>query len=260
MTQKLPAISIIIPSFNKGKFIEDTLTSIVDQKYPGLEVIVQDGGSTDETLQILQKFSKKYEYIKYYSKKDKGQTDALNQGFAKASGEILTYINADDLYVKGAFFKVGNFFSKNPESNWVAGLGKVVNSEGKEVAKLVTFYKTLLQLLRWRPLLLCVNYLYQPSVFFRKSFVKQRMPFTGIGKIVLEYEMWLKMAEKRMHGNINTTLSLFRLTGDSFSSNNFADILEWEYKIVKKHTNNFVVLFIHRLNNLGRILLVKLMT
>src|SRR3990170_8361781 len=119
-----PKISIVIPSLNKVSFIKETLESIVTQNYPNLEVIIQDGGSTDGTLEIIKKYAKKYpDKINWESIKDKGQTDAINRGFKKASGRVLSYINADDLYENGALNKVGEYFSKNPKTLWLAGRG-----------------------------------------------------------------------------------------------------------------------------------------
>src|SRR3989344_6933690 len=90
---KYPKISIVIPSYNAVQYIEHTLRSILDQKYPSLEIIVQDGGSTDGTLNIIKKYAKKYPRIlKFESKKDKGQADAINKGMKKTTGEIVTYI------------------------------------------------------------------------------------------------------------------------------------------------------------------------
>src|SRR5438105_15536000 len=92
-------ISIIIPSFNKGIYIGKTLQSIIDQNYPNLEVIVQDGGSKDETAVIIKRYAKKNPKIfQWTSKKDNGQLDAIYKGLKKAKGDIITYLNADDLY------------------------------------------------------------------------------------------------------------------------------------------------------------------
>ncbi|MCL5409297.1 MAG: glycosyltransferase, partial [Patescibacteria group bacterium] len=95
----LPKISIIIPSYNKSKYLTYTLQSIIDQKYPNLEVLIQDGGSTDGSVEIIKKFAKSNrKIIKWVSKKDDGQVKAINQGLRKASGEVVTFINADDVY------------------------------------------------------------------------------------------------------------------------------------------------------------------
>ena len=139
-----PLISIVIPSLNKARYIRQTLESIVKQNYPSLEVIIEDGGSTDGTLDIIKKYAKKYPKIfKYESKKDKGQMDAINKGFEKAQGEILTYINADDVYVDGAFRNIEKAYSENPDALWFAGRGRVIDEDGKGIARIVTWYKNL---------------------------------------------------------------------------------------------------------------------
>ncbi|MFC1710437.1 glycosyltransferase [Patescibacteria group bacterium] len=117
-----PKISVVIPSLNKGKYIGETLESIVTQKYPNYEIIIQDGCSTDGTLNIIKKYAQKNpKLIKWESKKDKGQVNAINIGMKKAKGEILAYINADDVYEKGAFMKVGKYYKKYPKTTWIAG-------------------------------------------------------------------------------------------------------------------------------------------
>ena len=109
-----PKISIVIPSYNKVKYIQETLESVIFQKYPNLEVIIQDGGSTDGTLEIIKKYAKKYpKIISWVSIKDKGQVDAINRGLRKAKGNIVTYLNADDLYEKGALFEIAQSFLKS---------------------------------------------------------------------------------------------------------------------------------------------------
>jgi len=256
--KKLPKISIIIPSFNKVDFIEETLKSIIFQKYPNLEVIIQDGGSTDGTLDIIKRYAKKYpKIINYVSKKDKGQLDAINKGLKKAKGEIITYINADDVYEKGALKKVGEIFRKHPETLWLAGKGKVINEEGEEIAKLVTWYKNLLLRLNKYTLLLIVNYLMQPSVFLSRKAVKKYGPFAGTRKFVMEYDLWLRLGEIEMPKVINQTLSCFRLEEKSISSTQYIELLDSDVRILRKYSKNKLVLFLHKLNNLGRIAILK---
>ena len=101
---KLPKISIVTPSFNQAKFIRATIDSVLSQDYPDLEYFIIDGGSTDGTTEILKSYGQK---IKWISEKDKGQTDAINKGLKLSEGELLAYLNSDDIYLPGALKKVG---------------------------------------------------------------------------------------------------------------------------------------------------------
>src|SRR5882762_2861563 len=103
-------ISIITPSFNQGKFIEDAIQSVLIQNYPDIEHIVIDNCSTDNTMEVL----KKYPHLKWISAKDRGQSDALNKGFDLATGEIIGWLNCDDFYLPGAFQTVHGIL-KQPE-------------------------------------------------------------------------------------------------------------------------------------------------
>src|SRR5260221_10240603 len=115
-----PKISIITPSFNQGKYIERTIQSVLSQQYPNLEYIVVDGGSTDETLSILRKYSKiKLEpgtSFSWVSEPDKGQTNAINKGLRQATGDILAYLNSDDTYLPSTLTTIALFFQNRPEA------------------------------------------------------------------------------------------------------------------------------------------------
>ncbi|MBU0572825.1 glycosyltransferase [Patescibacteria group bacterium] len=257
--KSLPKISIVIPSYNKGEYIQETLESIVSQRYPNLEVIIQDGASTDETVGIVKGFAKKYpKIINWISKKDRGQVDAINRGLEKATGEIITYINADDVYKRGALLIVGKYFQENPETFWIAGRGKVIDSEGKEISRIVTFYKNILLTINYYPLLLIVNYLMQPSVFVSRSAYEKNGVFSGIGGVVMEYDLWLKLGKTEMPKVLNDHISDFRLMASNISSTQYMSVLRRDLEIAKKHTANQILLFLHRLHNLGRVLTVRI--
>src|SRR4051812_48252088 len=102
----LPKISIVTPTLNQGNFIEETILSVIGQNYPNLEYIILDGGSTDNTIEIIKKYEKHLAY--WSSEPDKGQSDAINKGFKIATGDILGWINSDDYYMPGIFNHIGN--------------------------------------------------------------------------------------------------------------------------------------------------------
>ncbi|MFI5150571.1 MAG: glycosyltransferase family 2 protein [Bacteroidia bacterium] len=114
-----PKISIVTPSFNQGNFIEETIRSVLLQNYPSLEYIIQDAGSTDQTSEIIRKYAPWLAHCS--SEKDKGQSDAINKGFSKARGEIINWINSDDILEPGALFAIGKAFRENQGMDFICG-------------------------------------------------------------------------------------------------------------------------------------------
>ena len=258
--KNLPEISIVIPSFNKKEFITETLDSVFSQNYPNLEVIIQDGGSTDGTIEIIKRYAKKYpKIISWESKMDKGQVDAINKGFKKAAGEVLAYINADDVYKKGAFLEVGRYFAKQPETLWIAGKGEIIDEHGKVISSLVTGYKNFLFTQNKYELLLMVNYLMQPSVFLSKGAFQKFGPFTGTRTGVMEYGLWLKLGKEQMPKVLDKSLSSFRIYRGSISTKEFKKVLFADEQITEKYTQNPLILLIHYLHNIGRVAVLNIL-
>jgi|SRR5690554_5481368 len=133
----VPKISIVIPSFNQGKFIERTLESIFQQAYRNLEVIIIDGGSDDETVDILKRYDDRLHY--WESEPDRGQSHALNKGFQRATGEIFAWQNADDTYVDGAFNRVIAAFRADPAKKIVFGDYFTIDEHDREVERVHAF-------------------------------------------------------------------------------------------------------------------------
>ncbi len=251
-----PRISIVIPSYNKVGFIGKTLESIFIQGYKNVEVIIQDGGSTDGTTGIIKKFAENHPII-WESKKDKGQLDAVNIGLRKATGEISTFINADDCYFPGAFAAISNAYVDNPNTPWFTGRGIVIDEKGEEIAKAVTWYKNFLLSLNCRLHLLITNYLMQPSVFFTKAAFKKYGPFSGTLNFITEYDFWLKLSKISMPIIVNKNISKFRIEGNTKTKTMSNKLLSADWQIINKYTKNPVILVLHKLNNLGRILVDK---
>ncbi|TRX55608.1 glycosyltransferase [Fulvivirga sp. M361] len=127
-----PKISIVTPSLNQGQFLEQTILSVLDQKYPNLEYIIIDGGSSDGSKEIIKKYSDRITY--WVSEKDSGQSDAINKGLNKATGEIFNWINSDDYYEPGALFEVAHAFEKS-DTNVVCGYNRLVDESGKRIGQ-----------------------------------------------------------------------------------------------------------------------------
>jgi glycosyltransferase involved in cell wall biosynthesis len=122
----LPRISVVTPSLNQGSFIEQTLRSIHTQDYPNLEHIVMDGGSTDNTIDILKNYGDK---LFWQSNPDGGQYSAIEQGFGRATGEIFCWLNADDIYLPGALLTIGRIFRDLPEVEWLTTMSPLLIDE-----------------------------------------------------------------------------------------------------------------------------------
>ena len=129
MEEELPLVSIVTPSYNQAQFLEETILSIIKQDYPRLEYIIIDGGSSDRSVDIIRKYEKRLAY--WVSEPDRGQSHALNKGIARATGDILFWLNADDLCLLGAFSKVAEAFSQQPKPRMVIGQAYIVDHEGK---------------------------------------------------------------------------------------------------------------------------------
>ena len=129
----LPTITIVTPSYRQGGFIERTLLSVLNQKYPKLEYYVQDGGSSDATIEILGRYEA--QLSGWVSKKDNGQSQAINRGFANTSGEIMGWLNSDDLLLPGALLTVADYFSHHPEVDVVYGDRLLIDENDMEIGR-----------------------------------------------------------------------------------------------------------------------------
>ena len=155
-------ISVVTPSYNQGQFIEETIRSVLLQGYPNLEFIIIDGGSTDNTLEIIRKYEPWLAY--WVSEPDRGQSHAINKGIDKATGEIVFWLNSDDLVLPGAFVRVAELFSIHPDISIITGQAQIINENGEMVGKLKSYFTS------WEELITNPgNSIRQISTFFRRS-------------------------------------------------------------------------------------------
>lgn len=174
-------ISIVTPSYNCAAFIKETIDSVLVQGEKSLEHIVIDGGSKDGTLEIL----KSYPHLTWVSEKDRGQSHALNKGFALAQGEIIGWLNADDTYEPGTFAKVFDIFEQNPEIDFIGTDIHIINEQSERIG----FSKG-------KPInlkeMLLVNTVKQPAVFMRKEMVKRLVGVDESLHYVMDHEFWVR--------------------------------------------------------------------
>ena len=129
----VPTVSIVTPSFNQGDFLEKTIKSIIDQKYPSIEYIIQDSASKDGTIEIIHRYK---DFLTHWeSIKDKGQSNAINLGFRHTSGEIMAYLNSDDILLPGTLHYVADYFNKHPEIDVVYGHRILINEDDHEIGR-----------------------------------------------------------------------------------------------------------------------------
>jgi glycosyltransferase involved in cell wall biosynthesis len=124
----LPKISIVTPSYNQGRFLEETILSVLDQGYPDLEYVLIDGGSGDDSVDIIKKYQQNLHY--WVSEKDEGHGHAINKGFSRTTGEIMAWINSDDKYTPWSFKVVSEIFTQFPHVMWIVGFNSWWNSDG----------------------------------------------------------------------------------------------------------------------------------
>jgi glycosyltransferase involved in cell wall biosynthesis len=182
-----PLVSIVTPSFNQAEFIEMTLQSVLRQAYEPIEYIVIDGASTDGSREIIEKYSDQLDF--WISEPDQGQVDAINKGLQRASGEIVAWINSDDMYVAGAVQEAVTTLREHPNVGMVYGDGIMVNGSNK-----------LLDLHTYRTYealdLLCFDVLLQPTVFMRREVLNRVGLLSTDYHMVLDHDLWIRIAAK----------------------------------------------------------------
>ncbi|HNV85336.1 MAG TPA: glycosyltransferase family 2 protein [Candidatus Omnitrophota bacterium] len=240
-----PLISAVIPSFNQSDFIAKSIDSILGQDYPRLEIIVVDGGSTDRTLEILKSYGNQ---IRWISEKDRGQTDALNKGFHMAKGEIIAWLNTDDLYDEGCLQTVGSYFQNHPDCLWLYGRCVIIDAEGREIRKWVTAYKNFFCRRYSHNSLLIQNFVSQMGVFFRKRV------FLEIGELdvslrnAMDYDYWLRIAARYRPHFIDRNLGKFRLHPGSKTLKETSNLFGNDYLCAKKYAKGKPwIIFLHKI-------------
>lgn len=182
---KLPRITIITPSFNQADYLEQTINSVLDQGYPNLEYMIFDGGSTDHSVEVIKKYEDRLDY--WESQSDEGQSHAINKGLARASGEIVNWLNSDDYYEPGSLHSVAESFT-DPGVKVVCGRSRIVSADGRLLHHsngTDVYPDDLARTIGWARI-------DQPETFFRKVAMEEIGPLNQELKYVMDKDWWIR--------------------------------------------------------------------
>lgn len=201
-----PTISIVTPSYNQGTFIEETIRSVLLQGYPSLQYIIMDGGSSDETLDVIRKYEA---WLHWVSEPDGGQTDAINKGLRLATGELRAYLNSDDTYLPGSLHAIAGFMTVHPEYGLAYGDCEVVDEGGKSLGYLPRHPFNLKRTIERG------EFVPQQAAFWRLSVQNQVGMLDDRLHFAMDYEFFIRIATFAPVGYLPQPLAAFRMHGSS---------------------------------------------
>lgn len=226
----LPKISIVTPSYNQGRFLERTILSVLNQGYPDLEYIIFDGGSSDNSIDIIKKYEKHLSCWK--SEPDEGQSDAISKGFDMATGDILAWINSDDVYWPGAFDYIGRFFAKHPDLDVIYGDSFTIDEDDNLLreTRSVKFSPTAFKTMSFS--------LHQASIFWRRDIYKRS---SGVNKslhLTMDRDLWFQFFQLGARfRHVPRTLSCYRAHPDTKTSQSSPELKRLIDECIKERFN-----------------------
>jgi glycosyltransferase involved in cell wall biosynthesis len=244
--RELPKISVITPSYNQVHFIEETIQSVLSQNYPHLEYIVMDGGSTDGTIEILKKYSSQLYWI---SEKDRGQSHAINKGLRQVTGDVIAFLNSDDLYEPGALLAVGNFFASHPETCWLTGWCHTVNTQGHKIRNLSTAYKKFWLIWHSYKALLVLDYVSQPATFWKREVIDKVGDFNENLHYAMDYDYSLRVGKHYKLWVLPRYLARFRVHPSSKAGASAHSQFDADLKIACTYTDSMLIRLLHTWHN-----------
>ena len=225
-----PKISLVIPSYNQGRFLEETILSVVNQQYPNLELFVIDGRSSDNSIEIIKKYVNHITW--WVSEKDNGQSEAINKGFTRASGEIISWLCSDDLLLPGALKTVASHFAKAPGKVGLIHGGTILFDAEKDKETRFTYQ------IPCREAYLSGIVFPQPAAFFRKSYLDKVGLLNEFLDYGMDYDLFVRLSLICDFLQVNEVLAKYRLHPESKSisqSNRF--ISDWKNSFLNMTKN-----------------------
>lgn len=220
-----PLVSIVTPSLNSGRYLEATIRSVLAQDYPHIEYLVMDGGSSDDSIEILKRYKGDLGWI---SAKDNGTADAINRGFERTHGEIFTFVNADDVLMPGAVSAAVHALQANPEASGVYGGAWWVDESGKRIAPypVQDFDPKLLE----QECFIC-----QPASFVRREAFRNVGGMDPELSLTFDYEFWMRFARTYKLLRIEEPLACSRMHAANKSLGKKKEVFEETFRVLRQH-------------------------
>ena len=210
-----PRVTLVTPSYNQGQFLEETIRSVLLQGYPDLEYIIIDGGSTDQSVDIIRKYER---YLAFWvSESDRGQGHAINKGFQRATGEIMCWLNSDDFYTPGTLRIVAETLAASTGKFAMVGHSLLRYSDGRSPFELKGHFESMQRLLRfWHG-----YQMHQPSIFWRREVFEKVGYLDETHHLIMDFDYWVRIARHFEFTNVDRVLSCVNYhpaakTGDEF--------------------------------------------
>ena len=251
-TQVPPRISVITPSYNQAKYLEQCIRSVLDQNYPQVEYMIIDGGSSDESQAIILKYAGRLAY--WVSEPDRGQSDALNKGFRRASGDLVAWLNADDFYLTNALERVAEAYLRDPHASFYFGNGWRVDEKGDYKSDYfpgggVTFNR--------EALIHGLNFILQPATFIRRTALEQAGYLDEQLHYALDTDLWIRLSALANPVPVQAFLAASREYAQAKSSKGSFERLEELRRVAEMHsglpvTPGYLCYFLDTLDRFAR--------
>lgn len=240
MGTRYPKISIVTPSYNQGKYLEQTIQSVLSQGYPNLEYIIIDGGSTDNSVEIIKRYASQLHY--WVSEPDEGMYHAIQKGFDRSSGDIMAWINSDDLYHRQALWSVARLFNQFPKVDWIMGKNTFFDEQSTAMVYPDDFWEEC-----WSPwafyLLPKGRFIQQESTFWRRSLWDKAGAYINTTyQLAGDFELWARFFRHAPLFSTNMLLGGFRQrSSNQKSKDHFEEYMEEAREVILRELQNPVI-------------------